>query len=259
MAALSNVQLVSRGKDYALSMYVDALRLLNQALQDPIKSKTDETLIAVIMLGYYENISSDSRQSIQSWKAHINGAAQLLKLRGKQQFQTHIGRTLYRETRAQILSHCLWNYEEAPKFLQDYQVELDSQTPEEFATVSKTIDKLTTLFFRFTRLRGQIFARCLADVEAAKQASNLERRLVEWSENAVRKGEFWQYNEIEVDHDEHVWDCKVLTYSGHPAPFVWNSWRCLRIMLSRTQEMLCHRSLDTSEEECKCKWVTSGK
>ena len=50
-----------------------------------------------------KNITCDSRQSIASWKEHIKGAAQLLKLRGKAQFNTSAGRMLFRETRAQIV------------------------------------------------------------------------------------------------------------------------------------------------------------
>jgi len=46
----------------------------------------------------------DSKQSIQSWKAHIKGASQLLQLRGKAQLKSSVGRTLFREMRAQIVS-----------------------------------------------------------------------------------------------------------------------------------------------------------
>lgn len=92
MAALNNVEHVQRGKDYARGFYVEALGLLNAALRDPQRCITDESLIAVAMLGYYENLTCDSRQSIQSWKAHISGATQLLKLRGPAQFRTATGR-----------------------------------------------------------------------------------------------------------------------------------------------------------------------
>ena len=93
MAALGNVQPVAMGKVYAQSMYAEALGLLNDALRDPVRCKTDESLIAVAMLGYYENLTCDGFESIQSWKAHVRGATQLLKLRGKKQFQSAIGKS----------------------------------------------------------------------------------------------------------------------------------------------------------------------
>ena len=156
MAALTNVESVARGKDYARLMYADALSLVNQALRDGEKSVMDETLIAVLMLGWYENITSDSQRSIQSWQTHVNGAAKLLELRGKEQFKTQVGRVLFRETRTQVLMQRIWNNQEAPEFLKEYQAELEAQTPEEFATVSKTWDKISALCFPFAKLRAQI-------------------------------------------------------------------------------------------------------
>lgn len=95
---------IRQGREYSRMFYGEALGLLNSALRDNKKSKADDTLLAVAMLGYYENLTCDSRQSIQSWKAHINGASQILRLRGKKQFNTPIGRMLFRETRAGLVS-----------------------------------------------------------------------------------------------------------------------------------------------------------
>ena len=54
---------------------------------------------------YEQNLISDGRRSIQSWQRHIEGATQLLKLRGRAQLENTLGRALFRETRAQIVSH----------------------------------------------------------------------------------------------------------------------------------------------------------
>lgn len=54
MAALDNVQPVTKGREYARALYTDAITQLNAALRDPVKCKTDESLMAVAMLGYYE-------------------------------------------------------------------------------------------------------------------------------------------------------------------------------------------------------------
>ena len=86
----------------------------------------------------------------------------------------------------------------------------------------------------------------ISDIDAATGASDLERHLVDWALGAVQR-DFWRYTEIEVNDNEHVWDGRLFAYSGHPAPQVWNTWRCLRIMLSRTQETIC-RKLRTSYE-----------
>ena len=54
MAALDNVKAVPKGRCYARSLYTKALGLLHAALEDPQKSRTDESLITVTVLGYYE-------------------------------------------------------------------------------------------------------------------------------------------------------------------------------------------------------------
>ena len=54
MAALNNSQATINVLDYARAFYADALSELNAALRDPKKCRTDDSLVAVSMLGYYE-------------------------------------------------------------------------------------------------------------------------------------------------------------------------------------------------------------
>jgi hypothetical protein len=54
MAALENVKNVPRGREWSRNMYLKAIRLLNEALQDPKRSRNDESLIAVSMLSFFE-------------------------------------------------------------------------------------------------------------------------------------------------------------------------------------------------------------
>lgn len=247
MAAMTNVELVPAGREYARSHYGEALGLLNEALRDPERSRSDEALLAVSMLGYYENISCDSNQSMLSWKAHTAGATQMLKLRGKAQFKSHVGRILFREIRAQILIACLWDDREAPAFLQEYQPELEAQSQDDFRGIWKIADSLTDLYYRFAKLRKQLIVHTISDQHGVEISAELERDLIQWSVDAVAEHEFWQYYELEVEESEHVWDAKVYAYAGNPAPNTWNQWRILRTMLSRTQEMLLTR-LPISEE-----------
>ena len=239
MAALDNVQSVVMGKEYARSMYVRALGIINEALRDPTRSIMDQSLIAVEMLARYENLTCEGKQSIQSWKAHIQGATQLLKLRGKAQLRTPIGRILFRETRYQILTSCLMDDDLPPEFLWEYQVELRKYEVNLQAT--QPMDDMTFLCFEFARLRYNLRVGDISDAQAIEAASDLERRFIQWQINTITHKEDWRYYEIEVEDSEHVWDGKVHAYTGHPAPQVWNLWRSMRIMLSRSQEMLCQK------------------
>ena len=247
MAALDNVESVVLGRDYARSQYVEALSILNDALRDPKRCRTDEALIAVSMLGYYENLTCDGRASIQSWKAHVEGATQLLRLRGKAQFKTQVGRILFREVRNQIMISCIWDDRHPPDFLMDYQEELQQHTVD--VTIAAPADALVHLCFDFASFRAKVRYREISDSDAAEVASELEKQFLQWSIDCAANDK-WRYIEIEVADSEHVWDGKVHSYYGHPMPTVWNTWRSMRIMLSRTQEMLCRRfSFSDSERE----------
>ncbi|EME83069.1 uncharacterized protein MYCFIDRAFT_174550 [Pseudocercospora fijiensis CIRAD86] len=124
IAALDNVQPLFMGREYSRSIYAQALRLLHGALRDPKRCRSDESLMAVLMLGYFENLTCDGRESIQSWKAHIRGAMQLLQLRGKNQFKSVVGQLLFREIRAQILIYTIWDDLDPPSFLRDWNQDL---------------------------------------------------------------------------------------------------------------------------------------
>ena len=61
IASLDNVQRLVKGREYSRTLYGEALRHLNANLRDAKASKTDDSLVAVAMLGYYE-VSTTSAQ-----------------------------------------------------------------------------------------------------------------------------------------------------------------------------------------------------
>ncbi|KAF1846029.1 uncharacterized protein K460DRAFT_338880 [Cucurbitaria berberidis CBS 394.84] len=77
--------------------YVNALQVTNSALRVKETAVKDSTLISVILLGTYENLVSNSQRSIQAWAKHVVGACTLLNLRGKEQFETSIGRRVFHQ------------------------------------------------------------------------------------------------------------------------------------------------------------------
>ncbi|KAK0346015.1 hypothetical protein LTR59_002773 [Friedmanniomyces endolithicus] len=240
MAALDNVEYVSIGRDYARTMYIEALGLLNAALRDPERSKTDESLLAVAMLGYYENLVCDSRESIQSWKAHIAGATQLLKIRGPAQFRSLIGRTLFRETRVQIMIHCIWDDLQPPSFLWDWQDELQAQSVEWH--IARPADELIEICYEFAKIRARVERRTVRDEEALAKVNEIDRRMVRWSINTMtNSGALWHYTTMDVPDDPNIWNGMVHVYHGNPAPSCWNTFRSMRILVTRSQEWLCRR------------------
>jgi hypothetical protein len=75
----------------ARKSYVKALRLTNQALQNPADAKKDNTLFAVITLGMFETVTGCCEYSFLTWVKHIDGASILIKLRGLEQLNSEQG------------------------------------------------------------------------------------------------------------------------------------------------------------------------
>lgn len=81
----------------AQAAYVSALRTTNDRLRGTQTAVQDSTLIAVIMLGVYENMVFQDKRSISAWAKHVHGACALINLRGPEQFRTGIGRRIFHQ------------------------------------------------------------------------------------------------------------------------------------------------------------------
>jgi hypothetical protein len=121
MACLSNVTNSSDVMFAARQEYASAVRLTNMALQDPVQTKSDGMLTTVMLLGMFEvsfslrtlsrylmltsgkTITCRAPQSMKAWTSHVEGAAELLRLRGLEQFQHRIGLNMFFQLRAQIV------------------------------------------------------------------------------------------------------------------------------------------------------------
>lgn len=103
LASLGNR--VGTGRDFerqALGKYTESLAAIATAIHDPVLSKSDGILAAVLLLGLFENITSRN-VGMLAWGSHTDGAIQLIKGRGPQQFQTKQGRDLWVAVRTQTV------------------------------------------------------------------------------------------------------------------------------------------------------------
>lgn len=103
----------------AHSAYGSALRMANKALRVEDTAVKDSTLIAVIMLGLYENFMYHDMRSIQAWAKHVQGASALLNLRGKRQFESDRARRMFHHIYGIILLVSLESGQVIPAGIQD--------------------------------------------------------------------------------------------------------------------------------------------
>jgi hypothetical protein len=90
----------------AVYMYGKALRQVNNDIQDPVRSKSDETVLATLVFSLYETIMSTDH-TIKAWANHVDGAVALTKLRGDEQFKHPMSRAVFRAVRTVMITSCV--------------------------------------------------------------------------------------------------------------------------------------------------------
>lgn len=103
LASLNNR--VGTGNDFdkaALGCYTKALASTFTALKDPVLTKRDDTLAAILLLGLFENIAAKTLGML-AWSSHIEGAIQLVKSRGRQQLESKVGLDMFIAVRTQMV------------------------------------------------------------------------------------------------------------------------------------------------------------
>ncbi|KAF2808082.1 uncharacterized protein BDZ99DRAFT_447247 [Mytilinidion resinicola] len=86
--------------------YGQALTKLNVALQDPIESKSDATILAVLLFSLYEAIMA-TPETVNAWANHVDGAVALVKLRGNEQFKNPFSYSVFRAVRTMMITSCV--------------------------------------------------------------------------------------------------------------------------------------------------------
>lgn len=67
--------------------YGQAIKLINEAMSSTTEAAKDSTVISILLLGTFENVTSESTRSLRSTKAHTLGVMIILNMRGPQQFE----------------------------------------------------------------------------------------------------------------------------------------------------------------------------
>jgi hypothetical protein len=108
LAGLSNARQSSTVMEKAVQQYGRAIRLTNLSLQTSTATK-DSTLLSVMMLNLFESVVKPAMPQAQrdlSSRVHMKGATELVKLRGRNQFQNHVGIRMFRQLASQITIDC---------------------------------------------------------------------------------------------------------------------------------------------------------
>ncbi|KAJ5904842.1 uncharacterized protein N7473_001758 [Penicillium subrubescens] len=202
----------------ARQKYVDGIRKVGQALQDPTTSLSDETLQSVLLLDLYEKMVNRNPHSLPSWTSHIRGAMSLVKARGARNFSSPIACQLsFRLSMTLPISYGLANLL-MPKGSMGLMRELDPY----ITGIKKDFTALAADTFR---LKCNIAHGRVSSSEAVQMARGIHSRLVAL-EAAFPPS--WMPRSV-ICADPRILGVRLDIYPDHFAAQLWNAVRFHRL------------------------------
>ncbi len=216
----------------ALQHYAAALRLVNDALRSPREAVKDSTLLTIMILGLWEQVTGRNNYSLSAWKNHVTGASALLKLRGRRQFKSPAGLQLFMQSSAMIMSSCVQHELNVPQHIIDLRAYASM-----FINTSDIGWRLNEITIKFANFRAnlknrhpslstpqQIIATCLEIDKEFEETFDLKTVPKEWRYETV-------YTGPEVD-PRLVFAGYYHVYSNIRIARTWSAMRCSRFLLN---------------------------
>ncbi|PYH92967.1 hypothetical protein BO71DRAFT_356319 [Aspergillus ellipticus CBS 707.79] len=231
LAALSNLRMSPQMMLNARRHYTLALSRTRHALRDPALCRKDGTLAAVVLLGMFEIITCSDGSFAERWMKHMDGAAQLIELRGLRQVEGAAGLHLFTQLRAQnVLSRI---YQE--RYCSPILAQLTQEAPKYRDPNYRTIDRLGILVIRLSSLCAAIKDGTInRPTEIIRLSLSLD---AEFISTLLSIPPTWVYSTIEVPQFEgerrmqSVWGNRFHIYGNLTISSAWNNYRSARLVI----------------------------
>jgi hypothetical protein len=210
----------------ARARYVSALHSINDSIRDPGAASADETLMAVLLLGLYEDNTS-TPGSLEQWAKHMNGAQALLDVRGSQQLKTRVGRQLITNLRTSTIANCLLKHTAVPACIMRWSALLeDYETPEEASAST-----LAQIVASFCELQAFIDIVGGSSESIVPMALQIDTSLEAWASIEVSKRPITHSSSPASSPLSFPFHTTSLSYNSLATATHWNHYRAIRIML----------------------------
>ncbi|OAA73796.1 hypothetical protein ISF_00697 [Cordyceps fumosorosea ARSEF 2679] len=221
----------------ALHKYVQALATTGRAIQDPVESKQDGTVAAVLLLSLFENITS-RHFGMLAWSTHTEGAIQLVQSRGRDQLKTKVGRDIFVTVRTQQIIHSFSSGQPAAGSTEFW---IKDAIKDPFAT---NLQRITLQISELKTEANKLLVLLHHSPDNVKLIMNILRRcqmkdqeLQQWCENLPEnyKGKpvTWVNGVPDGDYAKaEVYPGRVDAFQDLWVTTVWVTMRCSRLVLA---------------------------
>jgi len=153
----------------ARKTYGSALALTNKALHSQDIALKNGTLLTVLLLDLFENLTNDEPTSTASATKHLDGALALLKLRGNAQFQDAVSLAMFQHLSSSLIPSCLERGIAIPKVYLRFR----SQAAR-FVDTNDPDWRLSDLMIQLAKLRASLKESKPASTQAIATAQYLD-------------------------------------------------------------------------------------
>ncbi|KAL9103889.1 MAG: hypothetical protein Q9163_001126 [Psora crenata] len=239
MGSIAWIPTCSHFKSKSVQRYVTSVKSINGALQDSKLSRSDNLLMAVLMLSFYENIKSLTLQR-SARELHVKGAVALIKARKPESFHNRTSLRLYLAVRGQLLGQCIEKCDPAP--FQDFLSATEGAIPDNFVPscadyLVSLCMKLPTLRFREKRMLDEtnIVKKRTAAQELLNDAQGADRDLDSWTWTLPKEFHYTSFQLQGCTRDSgaipDAYPSSEDIYCDYASASTWNAWRIRRIQV----------------------------
>jgi hypothetical protein len=181
-----------------------------------------------MVLSIFETVTGNNERSLAAWAEHVNGAAALVKLRGKDQFQTQAGMRMFLQVTSNLMLSCIQRTTAMP----DHIVELRKEA-EKYMDTDNPAWRLSGIIIDFTIFRAAVRNVKIVGPRAVVAAGlEIDRHFLEAFGNLPEE---WHYKVVYTDENpEMIWNGNYHVYKENWMVHIWNGMRVCRIMLHET-------------------------
>ncbi|KAM5357465.1 hypothetical protein ACJZ2D_016231 [Fusarium nematophilum] len=210
--------------------YVQAIKAIGKAIQDPIEARDDQTLYAILLLCGYETILQGPTAP-SAWGAHVDGAAALVRFRGGSKVHSSISRGMFCFVRKSVvLGHMQLCRPVDDIFTVPDETASSGQSPEDHLT--STAAKIPNLQYRSNCLFAQTQDASDDDIESLlHSATDLDRELSHWASNMPTTWSYSAAMNVRDPASSRFTPRQVHRYSSFYTARVWNIYRVSRLIV----------------------------
>ncbi|KAF2266388.1 hypothetical protein CC78DRAFT_156307 [Lojkania enalia] len=233
LAALATSKKSVRLVRKAREAYVSALRMTNESLGCSALVKKDSTLMAVIMLGMYENCVFEDKYSLKSWAKHVDGACTLIKLRGKEIFHSPLCLRVFQQFYGTILLVAIESRSKTPPGINEFWEYCAA-----LGNYNVSGKQWTTEMVRWIQRAIDLGHSTTADPATA--IATARELLEELAHIRASLPSVWEYQTIYLEEpNEYVYGATYHVYKDPWVVWMWNNLRISHLrLLQITSELL---------------------